>query len=182
MRIVVLGYIVRGPYGALCWHHFQYVLGLIKLGHEVLFIEDSDDYPGYYNYRSTKTAKAEGFSFIEKLFNRYDVKDSWSYYDSLTGEWYGVNKKDVFNFCSKADVVLNLSGINPVREWWAKIPCRVFLDTDCAFTQIKFLQDKALLELVHSHTCHFSLATLHGYRSLSIVLSPEQVYDQPFEP
>jgi hypothetical protein len=41
MRIVVSGYIVRGPYGGLVWHHLQYVLGLKKLGHEVLFLEDS---------------------------------------------------------------------------------------------------------------------------------------------
>jgi hypothetical protein len=157
MRIVVLGYIVRAPYGAICWHHFQYVLGFIKLGHEVLFIEDSDDYPGYHNYHSTETAKSHGLAFTNTLFERYGLKDKWTYQDSLSGEWYGVSKQKALDFCSKADIVFNLSGINPVREWWFKIPCRVYLDTDCAFTQIKFLQDKTLLELAQSHTSHFSL-------------------------
>ena len=43
-KIVVLGYIVRGPLGGLVWHHFQYVLGLVKMGYDVLFLEDSEEY------------------------------------------------------------------------------------------------------------------------------------------
>lgn len=49
LRIIVLGYIVRGPLGGLVWHHLQYVLGLARLGHDVYFVEDSDDYPGCYD-------------------------------------------------------------------------------------------------------------------------------------
>src|SRR5437867_3594471 len=45
LRIIVLGYIVRGPIGGLVWHHLQYVMGLAKLGHDVYFVEDSGDSP-----------------------------------------------------------------------------------------------------------------------------------------
>ena len=43
LRIIVLGYIVRGPLGGMVWHHLQYVMGLAHLGHDVYFIEDSGD-------------------------------------------------------------------------------------------------------------------------------------------
>jgi hypothetical protein len=36
-RIIVLGYIVRGPIGGMAWHHLQYVLGLHRLGFDVYF-------------------------------------------------------------------------------------------------------------------------------------------------
>lgn len=157
MRIVILGYIIRGPYGALCWHHFQYIYGLKKLGHEVLFIEDSDDYPGFHNYSSIETAKYSGFAFIETLFQKYGLKDKWAYFDSLSGDWYGVSKSKVMEFCSTAHIVINISAVNPVREWWANIPVRVFLDTDCVFTQIRMLQEQPLMDLAKSHTCHFTL-------------------------
>src|SRR5260370_41511741 len=49
LRVVVLGYLVRGPLGGLAWHHLQYVLGLARLGHDVTFAEDSDDYPSCYD-------------------------------------------------------------------------------------------------------------------------------------
>ena len=32
LRVIVLGYIVRGPLGGLAWHPLQYVLGLARLG------------------------------------------------------------------------------------------------------------------------------------------------------
>ena len=47
--IVVAGYIVCGPLGGLVWHHLQYVLGLQQLGYNVLFVEDSHDYPACYH-------------------------------------------------------------------------------------------------------------------------------------
>ena len=49
LRVVVLGYVVRGPIGGMAWHHLQYVLGLSWLGHDVTFLEDSDDYPSCYD-------------------------------------------------------------------------------------------------------------------------------------
>ena len=44
LRIIVLGYMVRHPLGGLAWHYLQYVLGLARLGHDVYFVEDSDDH------------------------------------------------------------------------------------------------------------------------------------------
>ena len=49
MRIIVLGYIIRGPMGGMIWNHLQYVMGLAQLGHDVYFVEDSGDYPSCYN-------------------------------------------------------------------------------------------------------------------------------------
>ena len=49
MRVLVLGYIVRGPLGGHAWHHLQYVLGLERLGHDVYFLEDSDDFESCYD-------------------------------------------------------------------------------------------------------------------------------------
>ena len=41
LRIVVLGYIIRGPFGGMAWHHLQYVLGLTRLGHDIYFFEEA---------------------------------------------------------------------------------------------------------------------------------------------
>ena len=48
-NIIIAGYIIGGPLGGLVWHHLQYVLGLHKIGHQVFFVEDSDNYPSCYN-------------------------------------------------------------------------------------------------------------------------------------
>lgn len=157
MQILVLGYIVRGPLGGLVWHHFQYVLGLKQMGHEVLFLEDSDDFAGCYNpdtFETTDNPKY-GLAFIHDLFATYEMKSQWAYYDAHTGKWYGNTRKMVTDFCAKAEVVLNLSGVNPLRDWWTNIPCRILVDTDPAFTQIKHLSDEHAMNRAKAHT-HFA--------------------------
>src|SRR5687767_4366362 len=73
MKIVVLGYIVRGPLGGMAWHHFQYVLGLLRLGHDVLFLEESGNYPSCYNPEKyeTSTDCSYGLTFVNDLFQAF---------------------------------------------------------------------------------------------------------------
>jgi hypothetical protein len=164
MKIVVLGYIVRGPYGGLVWHHLQYVLGLKKLGHEVLFLEDSDNYPGCSNPFTGEltTDPSHGLKFLQKVFNDFGIKDSWAYYDAHTNTWHGLNREKVFLFCNGADIVLNISAINPLRDWCAKIPNRILIDTDPVFTQIRHLTNKTDFELARQHTAFFSFGENFG--------------------
>ena len=71
LRIVVLGYLVRGPLGGRAWHVLQYVLGLHKMGHEVYFLEDSDDQPWacYDPARNTTDGDPSyGLRFVSKAF------------------------------------------------------------------------------------------------------------------
>src|SRR4051812_31408438 len=84
LRIVVLGYIVRGPIGGMAWHHLQYVLGLKLLGHDVLFLEDSDDYPSCYDPSTHQvgTDATYGLAFAEHAFERLGLSDQWAYYDA----------------------------------------------------------------------------------------------------
>jgi hypothetical protein len=168
MRIVILGYIIRAPYGGLCWDPLQFTLGLKRLGHDVLFLEDSDDYPGCHNYKSTETADYKGFAFIKDLFSRYGLSDQWAYFDSLQNNWYGLAENKVKDFCSSAEIVLNISGVNPLREWLSKIPCRIFLDTDPLYTQVKILQDPLMLAYAKEHTCHFSIGENIGQTDCTI--------------
>ena len=49
LRIIVTGLIAQYPLGGVTWDYLQYVLGLSKLGHDVYYLEDSDDYPSCYD-------------------------------------------------------------------------------------------------------------------------------------
>ncbi|UEG50685.1 hypothetical protein LK994_04260 [Ferruginibacter lapsinanis] len=173
MRILVLGYIIRGPLGGLAWHHLQYVLGLKQLGHEVLFVEDSEDYPACYDPQTSLVTEdpAYGLRFINDLFNYYNLQSQWAYYDAHTNRWYGRDKQYVFDFSSSADIVLNISGVNPLRDWWVNIPSRVFIDTDPGFTQIKILTDTAYKALANAHTVFFSFAENIGQQYCSVPLA-----------
>lgn len=164
LRIVVLGYIVRGPIGGLAWHHAQYVVGLKKLGHDVVFLEDSDDYAACYNPLTDEmdTDASYGLRFTHEFFKKLNLNGLWVYYDAHTNQWFGKTKSEMFDFFHSTDVLLNLSGVNPLRQWLLQIPKRAFVDTDPAFTQIRHLTDKNARELAEKHNYFFTFGENYG--------------------
>ncbi len=161
LRIVVLGYIVRGPLGGLAWHHLQYVMGLVKLGHDVYFVEDSGDSPWccYDPARNVTDADpAYGLRFARHVFEWAGLDARWAYYDAHTLRWLGPGADRILEVCASADLLLNLSGVNPLRPWLLPIPARALVDTDPVFTQIRHLMDGAARDLALLHTSFLSFA------------------------
>jgi len=164
LRVVVLGYIVRGPLGGMAWHHLQYMIGIARLGHDVYFVEDSDDYPSCYDptRHVTDTLPSYGIRFATYTFDKVGLGDRWVYYDAHTERWLGPCAENIFSILKTADLLLNLSGVNPIRPWFAKIPVRVLIDTDPVFTQIRNLTDPARRAHSSLHTTFFSFGENFG--------------------
>ena len=49
-----------------------------------------------------------------------------------------------------------MSGVNPLREWFEKVPARVLIDTDPGFTQVRHLTEAAARERAVRHNAFFS--------------------------
>lgn len=164
LRILVLGYIVRGPLAGLVWHHLQYLLGLVALRHDVHYLEDSGDYASCYDPRRglTTTDPSYGLSFARRLFSRVGLADRWAYYDAHTERWFGPCAGRVAGLAATADIVLNLSGITPLRPWIMRVPVRAYIDTDPVFTQLKILNDPAARDHARRHTAFLSFGERLG--------------------
>lgn len=159
LRIIVLGYIVRGPMGGMAWHHLQYAAGLKAIGHDVYFVEDSDDTPWccYDPMRGvTDSNPTYGLEFAAKTFEKFDLSDRWAYYDALTSRWYGSHAEQILSVCHSADLLLNLSCANPIRSWTREIPVRVLIDTDPVFTQIRNLVEQKRRDRALQHNVFFT--------------------------
>lgn len=168
LRIIVLGYIVRGPIGGMAWSDLHYLMGLASLGHDVYFVEDSDDYPSCYDPERgiMDTDPTYGLQFATRIFKRVGLGDRWAYYDAHTSCWHGPCANHILSICATADVVLNFSGVNPLRPWLMSIPARVFIDKDPVFTQIRHLTDSCALNLAKQHTAFFTFGeNISGDRS-----------------
>ena len=170
MRILVLGYIVRGPIGGLSWHYLQYVIGLHNLGHEVFYIEESGDYPMCYDPEQnvTGTDPSYGLRFTKDTFHSIGLGDHWAFYDVSTDHWAGPGASRVHDFLDSADLLLNISGLNYLRPWLAHIPHRVLIDTDPVFTQIRHLTEPDASSLAEQHTAYFTFGENIGSPSCSI--------------
>jgi hypothetical protein len=105
-----------------------------ELGHDVYYIEDSDDYPTCYDPRITAatTDPTYGLRFAAAALARLGLGDRWAYYDAHASEWKGTRARDAHALCKSADLILSYSGMwgNPLREWMQTVPRRATIDGD----------------------------------------------------
>ena len=166
LRIIVMGYVVRGPLAGPTWHHLQYVRGLVDLGHEVWYLEDSQDYAACYDpaQQIVTADPSYGLTYAQRVFDRMGggLGQRWAYFDAMQNRWHGPAGEGMPAICRSADMVLNVSGINALRPWVAQIPHRVLIDTDPVFTQVDILNDAERRRFAESHTAFFTFGESFG--------------------
>jgi hypothetical protein len=171
VRILVLGYVVRCPIGGMAWHYAQYAKGLLDLGHDVYFIEDSEDHEwSCYNPVTHEQGidPEHGLEFAGSVFGRLGLGSRWAYYDAHKGLWRGPCAADAPGICTDAELLLNISGSNPVRPWMEAVPHRVFIDTDPAFEQVRQITVARRAERAAHHNSFFTFGENFGRPACSI--------------
>jgi hypothetical protein len=140
-------------------YHLQYLKGLAALGHEVYFIEDSDDYPSCYDpVRDTTGADASyGLRFAAATFRRAGLGNRWAYHDAHAGRWHGPRAEDALDLCKSSELLLDIGGLAPARPWLFEIEARALIDLDPVFTQIRYLTDPDASERARRHTAFFTV-------------------------
>ena len=136
MKILFAGIIARYPFGGVTWCSLMYLLGLRALGHEVFYIEDTGEcvYDPVQNTRSTDPSY--GTSYIHNALEPFGLGDRWAFVN-YDGRYHGKGAGDVQRFCRDADLFINLSGGSWFwRDEYTRIPKKVFIDSDPAFTQL----------------------------------------------
>jgi len=170
LRVIVLGYIVRGPVGGLASYFLQYLTGLARLGHDVYFFEVGDDYPSCYDPSRNLTDRdpTHGLRFATNIFDRVGLNDRWAYHDARTSDWLGPCADRIAEVCSTADLLLNVGGVNRLRPWLMEIPVRAFIDQDPVFTQVKHLTDSTARDRALHHTAFLTIGENIGRQKSSI--------------
>lgn len=136
MRILFAGIIARYPFGGVTWCSLMYLLGLRALGHDVFYIEDTGEcvYDPVQNTRATNPSY--GVSYINAALAPFDLGDRWSFVN-YDGTYHGRSADEVRNYAAGADLFINLSGGSWFwRDEYARIPRKIFIDSDPAFTQL----------------------------------------------
>jgi hypothetical protein len=114
----------------------MYLLGLRALGHEVFYIEDTGEcvYDPVLNTRATDPSY--GTRYIHAALEPFGLADRWSFVN-YDGGYHGRSAGDVRRYAAGADLFINLSGGSWFwRDEYARIPRKVFIDSDPVFTQL----------------------------------------------
>jgi hypothetical protein len=136
MRIITSGLIATYPLGGVAWDYAQYAAGLQRLGHDVLYLEDT----GHWLYDAVNQTYTDDAShnvgYLAGVMDFFGLGDRWSLRDPKDRYW-GRSESEVADWCAGADLVLNISGSLWPRDAYQKARCKVYLDSDPAYTQAK---------------------------------------------
>jgi hypothetical protein len=136
MKILCSGHLVRYPQGGHSWHHLQYLVGFLRLGHEVTFFEHFGWPDSCYDpARNDMTSDPSyGLAYLKTLLEPHGLQDRWCYL-AEDGTAYGMSREQLAQICRECDVYFNLSNINWISEL-EECRLRVLVDTDPVFSQI----------------------------------------------
>lgn len=136
-KIVVAGYMIRYPVAGMQFAFFHYVLGLHRLGHSIVYIEESGwPHSCYDPYTQTYSDDPTiGLRSVESLMKTYGVRGKVCYVNRDSGTSYGAEWKEVKEMLSSADLLLNIGGVSWLPEFLLA-PRRIWIDLDPFFTQI----------------------------------------------
>jgi glycosyltransferase involved in cell wall biosynthesis len=137
---VVAGFAASFPFGGVFWDYFHFVLGLKRLGHDVLYIEDTGKWCYDPRQQTFVESGARNVAYLAKQIAKLDpeLSERWFYRDGA-GATYGRPWSDVVEFCRSADLFLHVSGSALMREEYFAPRRVVFIDTDPIYTQASFI-------------------------------------------
>lgn len=158
--VIVGGYLGLIQVGGAAWDYIQYPLGLYLMGYDVYYIEDTRMFPVFGNSWNDSLPTIRR---LEKLMKVFGLQDRWAYRDEVTGKIYGLTERKYKDLFKNADVFINISCANVVRDECLDIPVRILVDSDPMFSQIQMVSDQSftsskshLSALADKHTHHFT--------------------------
>lgn len=140
MRIVVTGLMGCYPFGGVFWDYVQYLMGFYRLGHDVLYVEDTGQWC-YDPHSQTLIESAEGNARrLSENLKQLDpaLNERWFLRDAA-GQTYGRPWPEVAKFCQSADLFLHISAACDLKEEYLSAKVVAFLDSDPMYTQVGML-------------------------------------------
>lgn len=181
LRVIVGGFLGLLPAGGVTWDYIQYPLGLVSMGHDVYYVEDTQLYPIFQKPGSDWGDCSTTVSHLQAVMAYFDMSDRWAYRDEASGKTYGLTDRQIQEVCKTADVFINISCSTVMREEYARIPVRILIDSDPMFTQIQYMTDQSFTKgestirsLIHQHNYHFTFGENIGAADCRIPIADIQ--------
>jgi hypothetical protein len=141
MRIAVSGMVAGDPHqGGASWAVLQYVLGLRRLGHEVLLVEPIE---------AADLERSASASYLEAVAARFELEHATLV--DPEGNSAPIPRGRLRELMAGADLLLNVSGMLAVPELLEPVPVRAYLDLDPFFNQHWHLQGADMRFAAHTH-------------------------------
>jgi hypothetical protein len=136
--ILVAGSLAQKPaHGGHTWVFLQYLLGLRRLGWQVLFLDRLEpemcrDAAG----QPCPLEQSENLRYFREVMGRFGFAGDFGLLTGPGERWIGLSKAQVLERAGEAALLLNVMGFFRDPEIMGRVPRRVFLDIDPGFGQM----------------------------------------------
>lgn len=182
LRVAVTGLAATYPYGGVFWDYLSYALGLTRLGHDVIYVED----PRLWCYSPARGTfvehGADNAAVLARRIGDADPGLRWFYRDA-TGNCFGMPWSDVVAFCARADLFLHVSMSCWMRPEYFAAGVVAFVDSDPMYTQASVpgyvegtlgAADRERVEMLRAHDVFFTFAANVGRPGCAV---PTDLFD-----
>jgi hypothetical protein len=168
LRIAVTGLAATYPFGGVFWDYLQYPLGFHRLGHDVLYLEDTGRWvydPNVHTFTEDGRSNANALAGVIQMLEP-ELADRWFVRDAA-GQTYGQSPERVKEFCRSADLFIHVSASCWMRDEYFAANRVAFIDSDPIYTQsaVPYYLDGTVTDLARSqvdmlrqHHIHFTFA------------------------
>jgi hypothetical protein len=164
LRIIVAGGVGAMPFAGVAWQVLQYLEGFRRLGHDVLYLEDTRRWPYDPVAQTVSDDAAPAIAYVAALMDRCRLRDAWAYRDvAAGGVLHGCSERALADWLSTAEVLVNVTGVMVLREEHMQVPARVYLETDPVLAQIEVANGRQFtIDFLSAHTHHFTYGENFG--------------------
>ena len=145
----------------------QYLIGLRRLGWDVLFIDSLE--PGMCvdpDGRACTVEESQNLAYLERIMWHFGLAGDYCLLDSAGKRTFGLTRADVTRKLKDSAFLLNIMGYLDDGDLLAHAPKRVFLDIDPGFTQM--WQALGQADLMAGHDVHVTLGQNIGRAGCAI--------------
>jgi hypothetical protein len=135
LTILVSGMMAGDPHqGGATWAVLQYLLGLARLGHDVILIEPLT--AAALRPAGVHLSASANAAYFQQVCADFGLERSAALLLAGTRQTVGLAYEQLCQVARRADVLFNISGMLVDEELIGRIPVRVYLDLDPAFNQL----------------------------------------------
>jgi hypothetical protein len=157
-RIIVFGILFWYPLAGVTYQFLHFMLGLRKLGYDPYYVEDSARWIYDPNLCDSSPDALPNITTVAPVLQAHGLADRWAFRGCYEGgKCYGMTESQISELYKTADIMLNVTGAQDLRQEHARCPVRVYLETDPVEAQIQVAQGhQQTIATLDAYTHHFT--------------------------
>ena len=160
---IVFGLMFDLPYAGILMQFLHYMIGLRRLGWDVWYVEDSTSWPYDAVGRDAAADAAQSVRAVAPFLERHGFADRWIYRSAFAGGCFGAGEPALERLYRGADVALNVTGAQEVREEHGSIPLLIYVQSDPFGMQVEAANGRTRArDQLAAHHRHFTFGELVG--------------------